>query len=187
MKNHSRFSVQDGVEFGLDSDHSTLLWKFYLFPSVTPSISRTQNPPKNIKSWSSYARILNQRLEASSDLFSTLSCAEQGEYIKHQLQTAGMSASPGTQENHRRNPNQSLEMRKLLKRSKIIKKSLKLRQTISPNTVKKLREDRKELADLIRFQSYTDSLNTKKRIKQILLNKGRKASQLFWYLVNHKP
>ena len=73
-----------------------------------------------------------------------------------------MSASPGIQENHRSKPSQSLEMRKLLKRSKIIKKSLKRRQTLSPNTVKKLREDRKELADLIRFQSYTDSLNTKK-------------------------
>ena len=43
------------------------------------------------------------------------------------------------------------------------------------------------MAELIRVQSYTDSLNAKRRIKQILMNKGRKASQLFWNLVNRKP
>ena len=43
------------------------------------------------------------------------------------------------------------------------------------------------MGELIRVQSYTDSLNAKRRIKQILMNKGRKASQLLWNLLNHKP
>ena len=56
-----------------------------------------------------------------------------------------------------------------------------------PATIKKLRADKIVMAELIRIQSYTDILNAKHRIKQILMNKGRKASQLFWNLVNRKP
>ena len=98
-----------------------------------------------------------------------------------------MSVSAGDQESRPQKPRQSMKMKKLLKQSKAIKKSLNQQQLLAPNTVKNLRADRIKLVELIRVQSYTKSLNTKIRIKQILMNKGRKASQLFWNLVNHKP
>ena len=95
--------------------------------------------------------------------------------------------SAGDQGSHPQKPRQSMKMKKLLKQSKAIKKSLNQQQLLAPNTVKNLRADRIKLVELIRVQSCTKSLNTKIRIKQILMNKGRKASQLFWNLVNHKP
>ena len=98
-----------------------------------------------------------------------------------------MSVSAGDQGSHPQKPRQSMKMKKLLKQSKAIKKSLNQQQLLAPNTVKNLRADRIKLVELFRVQSYTKSLNTKIRIKQILMNKGRKASQLFWNLVNHKP
>ena len=98
-----------------------------------------------------------------------------------------MSVSAGDQGSHPQKPRQSMKMKKLLKQSKAIKKSLNQQQLLAPNTVKNLRADRIKLVELIRVQSYIKSLNTKIRIKQILMNKGRKASQLFWNLVNHKP
>ena len=96
-----------------------------------------------------------------------------------------MSASAGEQGDRRTKRRQSVKMKKLLKQSKLLKKSLKRRQIMSPDTIKKLCADKSAVAELIRVQSYTDSLNAKRRIKQILMNKGRKASQLFWNLVNH--
>ena len=98
-----------------------------------------------------------------------------------------MSVSAGDQESRPQKPRQSMKMKKLLKQSKAIKKSLNQQQLLASNTVKNLRADRIKLVELIRVQSYIKSLNTKIRIKQILMNKGRKASQLFWNLVNHKP
>ena len=174
-------------KFGLDSDHSTLLWEFYLSPSSPKPSQKSQNPLKKIKSWPAYTKIFSKCLKSSSELFSTLSCVEQGEFITHELQAAGMSASAGEQGDHRKKRRQSLKMKKLLKQSKTIKKSLKRRQVMPPDTIKKLRADKIAVAELIRVQSYTDSLNAKRRIEQILMNKGRKASQLFWNLVNRKP
>ena len=174
-------------KFGLDSDHSTLLWEFYLSPSSPKPSQKSQNPLKKIKSWPAYTKIFSKCLKSSSELFSTLSCVEQGEFITHELQAAGMSASAGEQGDHCKKRRQSLKMKKLLKQSKTIKKSLKRRQVMPPDTIKKLRADKIAVAELIRVQSYTDSLNAKRRIEQILMNKGRKASQLFWNLVNRKP
>ena len=73
-----------------------------------------------------------------------LSCAEQGEFITHELQAEGMSASAGDQGDHRKKHRQSLKMKKLLKQSKIIKNSLKRQQVMSPDTIKKTmcRQDR---------------------------------------------
>ena len=98
-----------------------------------------------------------------------------------------MSVSAGDQGSHPQKPRQSMKMKKLLKQSKAIKISQNQQQLLASNTVKNLRADRIKLVELIRVQSYTKSLNTKIRIKQILMNKGRKASQLFWNLLNHKP
>ena len=84
-------------------------------------------------------------MEASLDLFSLLSCAEQGEFNNHELQTAGMSASAGDKGSQPKKPRQSMKMKKVLKQSKAIKKSLKQLQLLAPNTVKNFQADRIKL------------------------------------------
>ena len=72
-------------------------------------------------------KILEQRFDSARDSFSFMTCAEQGEFIKHQFQVAGASACLGVQNSMKKKLNTSQKMKKLLKQSKTIKKKLKSR------------------------------------------------------------
>jgi len=77
-------------------------------------------------------------------------------------------------------------MRKLLNESKVIKKKLKNRHYQPLSDISKLRFESNRINKLIRVQSYTESLNIKRRICSLLAQKGVWAQQLFGNLVNMK-
>ena len=78
-------------------------------------------------------------------------------------------------------------MRKLLNESKVIKKKLKNRHYQPLSDISKLRFESNPVNKLIRVQSFTESLNIKRRIRSLLAQKGVWSQRLFGNLVNMKP
>ena len=116
-----------------------------------------------------------------------MTCAEQGEFIKHQFQIAGASVSPGEQHSVKNKAKTSPKMKKLLKQSKAIKKKLKTRILQPLQISQRWRSESKQILKAFRILEYNESLNLKQRIKAVLAKKGIKAQRLFLNLVNRKP
>ena len=80
------------MEYGIESDNSTLVWTM----NLSKHANKRDNNSANIKRWAAFTKVLDQRLVASENEFKSLSCLEQGEYIKQQFQLAGASVLPGS-------------------------------------------------------------------------------------------
>jgi len=119
----SGFSIQDDTGYGVQSNHSSLVWELNLSQQSETRDQPTQNPLRRIKNWPSFTKILDQRFDLAWSFFGTYTCAEQGEFIKHQFQVAGTSVSPGEQHSVKNKAKTSLKMKTLLKQSKAIKKN----------------------------------------------------------------
>ena len=137
--------VQDGVEFGIESDHSSLIWELNLTPIVPMEEPTPSNHLRKITNWSSFSKILDNRFIAAKDTFRLLSCAEQGEFIKHQIQVAGASVTPGQGRAVKKKPKTSSKMKKLLKQSKTIRKKIKQRIVQPQSSTLRLRTESKQI------------------------------------------
>ena len=163
------------MEYGIESDHSTLVWTMKLFKEVYNQDNKPTNPLRYIKRWAAFTKVLDQRLVSSENKFKSLSCSEQGEYIKQQFQLAGTSVIPGSQKGNRKQLAVTAKMRKLLKEIKVIKNKLKNRHFQLPSDISKLRSESNSVNKLIRVQSFTENLNVKRRIRSLLAQKGVRA------------
>ena len=86
-----------------------------------------------------------------------------------------------------RKPRTSAKLRKMQKRSKVIRKQLKYRIPQPKATTQRLRTESKQIIELIRIQVHTENLQSRNRVKTLLSQKGVRAQKLFWNLVNRKP
>ena len=163
------------MEYGIESDHSSLVWTMKLFKEVYNQDNKPTNPLRYIKRWAAFTKVLDQRLVSSENEFKSLSCSEQGEYIKQQFQLAGTSVIPGSQKGNRKQLAVTAKMRKLLKEIKVIKNKLKNRHFQLPSDISKLRSESNSVNKLIRVQSFTENLNVKRRIRSLLAQNGVRA------------
>ena len=68
------------MEYGIESDHSTLAWTMKLFKELYNQDYKPANPLRYIKRWAAFTKVLDQRMVSSEYEFKSLSCSEQGEY-----------------------------------------------------------------------------------------------------------
>jgi len=144
----SSFKVSNEAGTAIESDHSTLVWRFNMKHAAGNPVIKQKNSLRYIKNWDVFKQILEDRLD------------------NRQMKKVG-SLGPG-------NPNKKEErflsscLRSILEKKKRVRAMLKRMDDQYLAAFHIQRKSARELADEARKQHFHDSLKKKKRMTALL-------------------
>ena len=182
----SSFTVSDEAGIAIESDHSTLVWRFNMKHAVDNPVIKQKNILRYIKNWDVFKQILEDRLANRQDAFKEMTVAEQERFLVDQMKKVGSSVCPGKQSKKEENFFSS-RLRSILEKKKRVRATLKRMDDQNSAAFQIQRKKARELAAEARKQHFHDSLKKKKRMKALLSSKSKRAQKLFWSILNKKP
>ena len=182
----SSFKVSDEAGIAIESDHSTLVWRFNMKHAVDNPVIKQKNILRYIKNWDVFKQILEDRLANRQDAFKEMTVAEQERFLVDQMKKVGSSVCPGKQSKKEENFFSS-RLRSILEKKKRVRATLKRMDDQNSAAFQIQRKKARELAAEARKQHFHDSLKKKKRMKALLSSKSKRAQKLFWSILNKKP
>ena len=182
----SSFKVSDEAGIAIESDHSTLVWRFNMKHAVDNPVIKQKNILRYIKNWDVFKQILEDRLANRQDAFKEMTVAEQERFLVDQMKKVGSSVCPGKQSKKEENFFSS-RLRSILAKKKRVRATLKRMDDQNSAAFQIQRKKARELAAEARKQHFHDSLKKKKRMKALLSSKSKRAQKLFWSILNKKP
>lgn len=180
------FKVSDEAGVAIESDHSTLIWKFHMKQASSSTQLKPRNNLKYIKKWSAFKELLDVRLGNRQEQFREQTVSEQERFLVDQMKKVGFSVSPDNQ-NEKREKLVSSRLSYILAKKKKARSVLKRMNDQTSVAFRDQRRKARDLADQARKQHFLDSLRKKKRMKALLSSKSKKAQKLFWSILNGKP
>ena len=182
----SSFRISDEAGIAIESDHSTLVWRFNMKHAAGNSVVKQKNSLRYIKNWDVFKQILEDRLDNRQGAFKEMTIAEQERFIVDQMKKVGSSVCPGNQ-NKKEESFLSSRLRSTLEKKKRVRATLKRMDDQHSAAFHTQRKKARELADEARKQHFYDSLKRKKKMKALLSSKSKRPQKLFWSILNKKP